>query len=146
MQTVQEIRDLADLRLEEAWLLYNNGYYDGTAYTAGYVVELVLKAKVCELLEVPNFFHQNSNIDSKVVRSFKTHDLEALLVLSGLSDKFHIAKGNNNVLARNWNTICEWSENRRYLPKGTFSAQNTLKFLKAIDDNQNGFKTWIENI
>jgi len=146
MQTVQEIKNLADSRLKEARLLYDNGYYDGAAYIVGYAVELILKAKVCELLEVPDFFHENSSVDGKVLRSFKTHDLEALLILSGLRNKFQLAKRNNIDLADNWIIICEWSENRRYLPKGTFSAQNTLEFLNAISDNQNGFKTWIENI
>ncbi len=146
MQTVQEIRDLADLRLEEAKLLHNNGFHDGAIYLAGYAVELMLKAKICEALEIPNFFHEDSDVDRKILRTFKTHDLEGLITLSGLKRKFQIAKLNNDDLSDNWNTICEWSENYRYCVRGTCEPRQATNFLNAIIDSTNGFKTWIDNI
>jgi HEPN domain-containing protein len=43
-----QIRQLAYERLEEAQILAQNGKYDGAFYLAGYSIELMLKAKVCE--------------------------------------------------------------------------------------------------
>jgi len=145
MQTVQEIKDIADSRIQEATLLHNNGFYDASIYLAGYSIELILKAKICQILDIPDFFHQNSGINRGLSRGFKTHDLEDLIVLSGLKNKFQLAKGNNRNLMTNWSIICEWSENKRYCACGTCNVQESLNFLQAITDSTNGIKSWIEN-
>lgn len=146
MQTAQEIRDLADLRIEEATLLYENGFYDGAIYLAGYAVELILKAKICEVLDIPNFFHEDSDVNRQILKSFKTHDLQGLLALSGLRNRFRLAAGSNDDLFENWDTICEWSENYRYYPRNTHTEQDAFRLLNAITNSTNGFRTWIDNI
>jgi len=44
MNSVLEIRNLADKRLEEANLLLQNGFHEGAFYLAGYAVELMLRS------------------------------------------------------------------------------------------------------
>ena len=50
MNTSEEIKNLADLRLEEAEILLNNGKSNGAFYLLGYTIELYLKSKICRLL------------------------------------------------------------------------------------------------
>jgi HEPN domain-containing protein len=52
MKTVQEIKDIAFERLQEAAILCDNEKYDGAFYLAGYAIELMLKAKICERFDV----------------------------------------------------------------------------------------------
>ena len=51
MATRQELKDLAELRLQEAEALFAAGLFDGAAYLAGYVVEFALKARICRVLD-----------------------------------------------------------------------------------------------
>lgn len=60
MNTPEEIKKIARLRLREAKLLTENNLLDGAFYLAGYSVELMLKAKTCEHFGVPNLFDENS--------------------------------------------------------------------------------------
>lgn len=152
MQTIAEIKTLANTRVDEAEVLYTSGFYDGAIYMAGYAVELALKAKICQLLDIPDLFNgfnggqvQGGTVKSEYIRNFKTHDLEHLIILSGLRNKLQIAKRNNPDLFTNWSLIGEWSENKRYCICGTCQQADARKFLDAISDSTNGIKTWIEN-
>lgn len=97
------------------------------------------------MLDIPDFFHQDSEINKGLSRGFKIHNLEYLIVLSGLKSKFQLAKRNNRNLMVNWSIICEWSENKRYCTCGTCNQQESQNFLQAITDVTNGIKVWIEN-
>lgn len=43
---------MAEKRLEEAQLLYENKYYDAAYYLSGYAIEFALKAVICKRLNV----------------------------------------------------------------------------------------------
>lgn len=65
MTNPEEIKKLAFQRLKEAEILYKNEMYDGAFYLAGYSVELILKAKICERLGIPNLFDEtNKDVNS----------------------------------------------------------------------------------
>lgn len=146
MENSQEIRDLANRRIEEAKVLVANNYFEGAVYIAGYAIELTLKAKICDLLDIPNLFNfGNNDIKATYIRGYKSHDLEQLILLSGLRNKFQTAKGENVKLFENWSVICEWSEEKRYCKCGTESADEANKFITAIIDPENGIKSWIES-
>ena len=89
-----EIRKLANQRLKEAEILYQNGQYDGAYYLAGYAVELSLKAKNCERLGLPNLFDETDGATnsikgiSEIRKTLKTHNLQILLIFCGLKHKF----------------------------------------------------------
>jgi len=52
LNSIQEIKELADLRLKEARALLTSGYPDGAYYLGGYALELALKAVVCKNWDV----------------------------------------------------------------------------------------------
>jgi HEPN domain-containing protein len=93
MTTPDEIRQLAWQRLEEAKILASNNMCDGAFYLSGYSVELMLKAKICERLGIPNLFDEsdkNVNIIEgigEIRKAVKTHNLFTLLIFSGLKVK-----------------------------------------------------------
>ena len=55
MATRKELQQLALLRLQEAEALFAGGFYDGSAYLCGYVVELALKARICATLNIDEY-------------------------------------------------------------------------------------------
>jgi hypothetical protein len=99
MKNPSDIKSLAWQRLDEAKVLYRNKKYDGASYLAGYSVELMLKAKICENWGISNLF----DLDDKKVGAdiakirevVKTHKLTILLILSGLKTKFDSDKASN---------------------------------------------------
>lgn len=58
MTNPPEIIKLAWQRLNEAEILCNNKMFDGAFYLAGYSVELMFKAKICDRLGIPNLFDE----------------------------------------------------------------------------------------
>lgn len=90
MTNPKEIKELALQRLKEADVLFQNKMCDGAFYLAGYSVELILKAKICERLGIPNLFDEkNTDANSiegigEIRKPLKTHNLFTLLIFSGL--------------------------------------------------------------
>jgi HEPN domain len=131
----QQLKDLAHLRLREAEVLFDSGYYDGAAYLCGYVVELALKARICRLLG------SNDYPDTgKYKQVYAVHDFDQLLFLSGLRAKLTPA----SPVFSSWSTATPWSPEHRYLPKGSFSRQDALDVLNAIRNPTNGIFRWIK--
>lgn len=149
MTNPQEIRNLADQRLKEARILYENGMYDGAFYLAGYSVELNLKAKICEKLGIPNLFDEaNKETNSikgigEIRKTLKTHNLFILLIFSGLKAKFDLDKSNNNNLAKvNSLLFNAWDENARYKPCGYMVREDVKKLINLLSGT-NGILKWI---
>lgn len=104
MSNPEEIKKLAHLRLREAALLCDNTLLDGAFYLAGYSVELMLKAKICERLGVPNLFDESGGDSQEqrelwkigeIRRAVKVHNLYQLLVYSGLKIKYDQGRATN---------------------------------------------------
>ncbi len=145
MNSPAEIRRIADQRLLEAKILLQspaNKHYDGAYYLAGYCVELYLKAKICEALDLDDLFSDTS-MAKKITATFKSHRLEELMLLTGLNRKFELAKSANIALASSWSQIKLWNESKRYLPPGTILRAEVEELMSAIEDPQNGFLQWI---
>lgn len=152
MDTPSEIKDLAEERIEEARILYQNGKFNGAFYLAGYSVELMLKAKVCERFAIPNLFEQNDREQyvnqessvSDVRKAVKTHNLWTLLLFCGLKEKFDKDKAKNKHLAKSNSLLFEmWSETSRYKPCGHY-VDNDVKELIQLLSAKGGFLEWIE--
>ena len=144
MRTPNEIRQVADMRLDEANLMYQNNRYEGAYYLAGYCVELYQKAKTCETLEIDNLFDA-AFTEKDIARPFKIHKLDSLIWLSGLKKKFELERDLNYDFMQAWSRISQWSEEIRYLPKGAMTQAKTLEFIEAIQ-NRGGFLSWIRKI
>lgn len=150
MKNPEEIKNLAYQRLKEADVLFKNGMCDGAFYLAGYSVELMLKAKICERLGIPNLFDESDvNVNSikgigEIRKTLKTHNLFTLLIFSVLKVKFDDAKSTNIDLAKTNSLLFNaWDENARYKPCGHMQDKDVEKLINLLS-GPNGLLTWIE--
>lgn len=131
MTNPTDIRQLADLRIEEAENLNQVGYPDGAFYLAGYAVELYLKAKICENLNLPTFYTQYAP-RTDLSKTFLIHNLDRLILLSGLLPKFEAEKINDPIFRVHWLKIELWSEKSRYDLQGVHLARETTEFIESV--------------
>jgi hypothetical protein len=131
MTNPTDIRQLADLRIEEADNLNKVGFPDGAFYLAGYAVELYLKAKICENLNLPTFYAQYAP-KTDLAKTFLIHNLDRLLLLSGLLPKFEAEKISDPVFRGHWLNIESWSEKCRYDEQGTHISKETMAFIESV--------------
>lgn len=101
-----ELRRIARERLKDAEALLLTSRYDGAIYLGGYVVELALKSRICRTLKWQGFPESRGEFQN--YQSFKTHDLEILLSLSGMEP---IIKA--KYLAE-WSSVARWNPELRY--------------------------------
>ncbi len=152
MNTPQEIKNSAKERLSEAKILYANGKFNGAFYLAGYSVELMLKAKICERIGIPNlletnereqFLNQESSV-SDIRKAIKVHNLWTLLLFSGLKAKFEVDKAADiNLQKANSLLFGSWNENVRYKPCGHFVDKDVNEMIDLLS-GKGGFLEWIE--
>ena len=135
-----DIQDLADLRLAEAEGLVSLGFPDGAFYLAGYAAELYLKSKICESLKLPNFYDQYAP-KSDLSKTFLIHNLERLMLLSGLLLEFEAEKSSNVPFLSDWQKIQEWSEKNRYDLRGSHTIADATVFINAIKNLIQWIKT-----
>jgi hypothetical protein len=150
MTSPDEIKKLAWQRLEEAMILYKNGKCDGSFYLAGYSVELMFKAKICERLGIPNLFDETDSATNQISgisdirKSMKTHNLFTLLIYSGLKLKFDADKAKNmNLMKSNSLLFSSWNENARYKPCGHMKDKDVESLINLLSD-KDGILKWIE--
>jgi hypothetical protein len=134
MITRGEFQDLAHLRLKEAEALFGAGLHEGAMYLGGHAVVFGLKACICRLLGVEAYPDIGRFRPAYVV-----HDLEHLLLLSGLDTSLH----SEVEVQANWTTVVGWTPERRYRITGTSEGQ-TREFLDAIRDPTNGVLAWMK--
>ena len=152
MKTISDIIAIANSRLEEATILFENGKSDGAFYLAGYSVELMLKAKICEHYDLPGLFSEDqqdiSNLPqgiSELRKLVRTHNLHLLLIMSGLHPLYNKEKANNKALM-NANSVlfnC-WSEDVRYKPCGHKTDKDVEKLLSLLS-GKDGILQWIQH-
>ncbi len=150
MKNPNEIKTLAMERLHEAEILYQNHKFDGAFYLAGYSAELMLKAKICERIGVPNLFdEEDKSLNSipgigDIRKALKTHNLFTLLIFSGLKEKFDLEKSSNlNLLKANSLLFGNWNEASRYKPCG-FMKHTDVNTLVVLLKDKDGLLQWIE--
>lgn len=97
----------------------------------GYVIELGLKSRICKTLKWEGFPSTNSEFND--FRSFKTHNLDVLLALSGIEEKV------KSQFLTEWSSIVTWEPEARYNPIGTigkddaeFMIDSAEKLLKIL--------------
>jgi hypothetical protein len=138
MKCYADIKSLAAERFTDAECLFANGRYDAAYYMAGYTVELLIKSKVCKNLGIEDFFdfanrNKFKNNDT-ITRPFKAHDLEQLLILSGIYTDFQEQLIKNKDFKIAWSIIEVWSENCRYLTgKKENDAKDLLTSIKQFE-------------
>lgn len=123
----REIEKIVQARIEDAQILYDAARYDGSVYLCGYAIELSLKARICKTLQWDEY------PTSSKYSTFKTHDLDVLLHLSGCEDEIrmeHLA---------DWFVVAEWNPEARYNPIGNIQRhdaecmiESTKKLLEIL--------------
>lgn len=119
----KEIKKIAKARLKDAEVLAASRRYDGAIYLCGYAVELGLKARICKTLKWPGY--PSSNNEFQDFRSFKTHDLDVLLHLTGIEERV------KTELLAEWSAVAEWDPESRYNPIGNVSLADVQLMLSS---------------
>lgn len=124
MITREELHNLSRSRVEDAKVLYREERLDWAMYTLGYAVELALKKKICETLRWKGYPSTQSEFDH--LKSFKTHDLDMLLHLSGIEEEIKEKE------------LIEWSSVRAWDPEMRYSLERQTHekakaFLGAVE-------------
>lgn len=126
MITLNELETIAQARLLDAEALINAGRYDGAAYICGYAIELSLKARICKTLKWSGFPSSNSEFQN--YQSFKVHNLDVLLHLSGMEDEI---KNNQNHMA-DWSKASIWNPESRYKTNSLASESEAITMLDSV--------------
>lgn len=148
MVTPERIRSIAEQRLKEAKVLEENDLDEGAFYLAGYVVELELKARCCEKLEIPNLFdfddRENSAMSgiSDIRKLLRTHNISMLLILCGLRKKFDERGAEDQTFFHAKSLLLsKWNEDCRY--KLNFCEPTDARKLISGLEGENGIIQWI---
>jgi HEPN domain-containing protein len=123
MITCANLRKLARSRLRDAKALLAAKRYDGAVYLGGYVVEIALKARVCRTLRWAGFPETRPEFQS--FASFKTHDLDVLLSLSGREQRVKAT------LLAEWSAVATWDPEVRYKLPGSAKKADAELLLNA---------------
>lgn len=118
-----ELLRIAQERLKDAETLLAAGRYEGAIYLGGYVVELALTCKICRTLNWKSF--PQTKKEFQAYQSFKTHDLDVLLSLSGVEEKIrtgHFAE---------WSAVATWAPEARYNPIGSANKADTELLVES---------------
>ncbi len=130
-----ELRELSRLRVKEARVLLQNGYYSGAYYLLGYAVECALKACIAKQIRRYEF------PDRKLVNDSYTHDLERLLGVSGLREELDSESAGNPTLLRYWTIVKDWSEQSRY--NSDISENEARDLFSAVTARRSGVLSWL---
>jgi HEPN domain-containing protein len=129
--TRDELKELAQLRLREAEVLFDAALYDGCVYLCGYVVELALKACICATLAIDGYPDESY---------FWTHSFDRLKLLAGLQKEITLTQP---ALAQNWSIATVWKPDWRYQPKGTNDRAKAEEVLEAIKAEPDGVLSFL---
>lgn len=127
MISIADMEKQARSYLKASRILSRNAHaqYDTAAYLCGYVVEIALKVRICQTLGWAGY--PSSNNDFQNYASFKVHNLETLLHLSGRE----AAVKTDPSLAAAWSIVQAWNPIQRYQPVGTKSASDAQAMTSA---------------
>lgn len=84
----KDLQKISRARLKDAEVLLASKRYDGAIYLCGYAVELSLKARICKTLKWQGYPSTSSEFSG--YQSFRTHDLDILLHISGREEKIKL--------------------------------------------------------
>lgn len=124
MIPLADLRKIARARLQDAEALLTTRRYDGAVYLCGYAVEVALKARICRTLKWAGYPSTRKEFEG--YQSFRVHDLDVLLHLSGAE-----AKIKSNYLAA-WLAVAAWDPSVRYAVIGSSSAADAQHLIESV--------------
>ena len=123
MLPIAELRAIARARLDDAQVLLESHRYDGAVYLCGYAVEMALKARICETLRWEGY--PSTNNEFRDYQTFRTHNLDVLLRLSGVEDDIL------RDFMSQWSAVAGWHPDLRYTPIGTASEGEARPMISS---------------
>ena len=130
----RDLQRLAEGKLADAVLLFENRRFTNAYYLAGYAVELGLKACVARQIVAQTI------PDKDCINRVFTHSFKSLVGMAGLQEEFKTRELADSVFAANWAVVSEWSPDFRFTSVDATSAQ---VMLAAVSDSQSGVMAWI---
>lgn len=109
-----ELLRIARARLRDASALLKAKRYDGSTYLCGYAIECALKARIVATLRWQGF--PDSKKEFERFASFRTHNLDTLLSLSGREQRI------KNKHLTEWSGVAQWDPEVRYKPIGSVTS------------------------
>ncbi len=144
MKSQSEIEALAYTKLSDAEYLLAGDRFDSAYYLAGYAIELLLKARVCKTLGIPDFFdfdnteRKKLKNESVIMKIYKVHDYVQLLILSGIYTEFNDELEANELFMFHWSSVVKWNESSRYL-----TGRNS-RYVKDFITSVKEVMSWIQ--
>jgi hypothetical protein len=129
---------LADLqlaasdRLQDAEALFAGGRFASAIAMGVYSLEIHLKVKICQRLNL-----------KALPKPFEIHELEGLLVLSGLRAAHDSAPAE---VQKNWEYVARQAieiNELRYLPNANWTQAESSTFLQQLRDPPDGVLPWL---
>lgn len=134
MLSRNDLQKLAEVRLEDAIILFKAGKASSAYYLAGYSIELALKACISRL------FQLDVIPDKAFVNAIYTHSLENLLNVSGLLPQFKEDSKTDAQFAAYWGIVSKWNETSRYQLTDKMTA---AVLIQSIQDQDHGVFQWV---
>jgi HEPN domain-containing protein len=129
---------LAEMRLDDAKTLLDQGKWPAAYYLAGYSVECALKACIIAFLNKSDEWPERD-----FSKNCWTHALDDLLKLARLQEELETVAKKDAVFANNWAVAKDWTEKARYnLDKAESDAK---PLYDAIAEANHGVLTWLKN-
>lgn len=110
--------------LKDAQILIDNNRFEGARYLLGYVLELALKRAICKKLSWEDYPPGKW----KDYKSFKTHDFEILLSLSGQSSKIQ------RKFLTEWSIVSSWSPDKLRYVSQKILKNDILTMYRAVEN------------
>jgi hypothetical protein len=121
-------------RLADAEALLQKGRFASTIALGLYSLEITLKAKICHRLDLTH-----------LPRPFEIHELDELLILTGLSKRLDEPSAIR--VKANWNAIVTGPalhvNDLRYLPGAHITQTEGDLFLEQLRDQPDGVLPWL---
>ena len=136
MLTNNDLKKLAEIRLEGSILLLRSGKASSAYYLAGYSIELAIKACAAKL------FQNNTIPDKSLVNALYSHSLEQLMASSGLLPELKSAINDDSIFGANWGVVTKWNESSRY---EIWDPMAAASLIGAIAEPDHGVFPWVKN-
>ena len=124
------------MRVKEAKVLLDNGYFSGAYYILGYAVECALKACIAKQIRRYDF------PDRRLINDSYTHDLDRLLSVSGLIYELRRERRANSALDVNWGIVEDWKVDSRY--ETGVSESKARDLFAAVTARRGGVLPWLK--
>lgn len=124
MISERDLRRVAPVRLRDARALLAQRRYGAASYVSGYTLEIMLKSRICHTLKWAGFPETRKEFEG--YSSFRTHDLDVLLQLSGRAPRIL------PTLSAAWAVVVKWTPELRYSAMEP-SQEETRTLLEAIE-------------